>query len=277
MILEGELEEALCRCFERLLPNLARAGYELEAQQAVRLGRRLDLLLRGPHRQACIVELKQGVPPMPDVRDQVLDYAQCWRASFPNEPKPRLLVIGTRMPERVRDELANFGIEGRAITESAVLEALQARETRSDVIKGLKLQPDDTAKVRHLLSDFDAIKAPESLLLRAPWTHEKVFLALVQRGERHKDLWKKDIYVQLYPQRPNCAVLYGPSVGKYARAPLHLNPRQVQAWRGHIFRRMKLAIRYIGRSNKGPGKETSNFDYYAVMDWDGLAAALGLA
>src|SRR5207245_4879163 len=107
------------------------------------------------------------------------------------------------------------------------------------VMKGLKLQPNDTAKVRYLLSDFDAIKLPKSLLLRPPWTHEKVFLALVQRGLRHKDLWKKDIYVQLYDQRPNCAVLYGPRVKKYGRAPLHLNPRQVQAWREEPFLRMK--------------------------------------
>jgi hypothetical protein len=276
-MLEGELEEALCRCLAKLLPDLARAGFVLVAQQAVLHGRRIDLLLRGPDRQACIVELKSGAPPMPDVRDQIFDYAQCWRASFPNEPEPRLLIIGTSMPDRVRDELANFGIEGRAISEADVLAALQANETRINVIKGLKLKPTDTAKVRHLLSDFDAINVPKSLLLGPPWTHGKVFLALVHRGQRHKDLWKKDIYVHVYDQSPSCAVLYGPRVQVYGRAPLHLNPRRAQSWREDVFLRMKPAIRFVQSDNKGHGKEPSNFDHYAVTDWDELAAAIGLA
>lgn len=277
MILEAELEEALCRCFARLLPDLASAGFALEAQQAVLLGRRIDLLLRRSTRQACIVELKSGVPPMPDVRDQVLDYAQCWRASFPNEPEPRLLIIGTSMPDRIRDELANFGIEGRAISEADVLAALRSIETRPRVIKGLALMPSDTARVRHLLSDFDAITVPKSLLLQPPWTHQKVFLALVRRGQWHKDLWKKDIYIQIYDQSPNCAVLYGPKVKVYGRAPLCLNPRRIQSWREEVFLRMKPAIRFVQSDNKGPGRESNNFDHYAVTDWDVLAAAIGLA
>jgi hypothetical protein len=273
-MLEGEIEEAICRCYAKLLPDLAAAGFQLEAQQAVLLGRRLDLLLRAPNRRACIVELKRGTPTIPDVRDQVLDYAQCWRASFPGEPEPRLVVIGTSMPDQIRDELANFGIEGRTITKADVLAALKAREHRPDIIKGLTLQPNDTAKVRHLLSDFDPITVPASLLLRPPWTHEKVFLALVRRGLRHKDLWKKNIYVEIYDQRPICAVLYGPKVKAYIRAPLHLNPRHDNAWREDVFTRMQPAIRFVQSDSKGPGKESSNFDHYAVADWDALANAL---
>lgn len=274
--MEGELEEALCRCYPLLLADLAAAGFKIEGQQAVLLGRRLDMVLRGPSGQACIIELKRGLPPMPDVRDQVLDYAQCWKASFPAEVPPRLLVIGTVMNDRVRDELANFGVEARSISEGAVLAALTTGSRDSRVAKGLHLQPTDTAKVRHLLSDFDVVRVPSELLLRAPWTHEKVFLALVKRGERHKDLWKKNIYVELYPQKPNCAVLYGPRVKQYSRAPLHLNPRRKAAWQEHVFAVMEPAIRFVQSDNKGVDKAASNFDHYDVTDWNAVAAALKL-
>jgi hypothetical protein len=62
-------------------------------------GRRLDILLEGAGGRACIIELKAGAPPMPHVRDQILDYAECWAASYPRAPKPRLFVIGNSIPD----------------------------------------------------------------------------------------------------------------------------------------------------------------------------------
>lgn len=142
------------------------------------------------------------------------------------------------------------------------------------VSKGLQLEPDDTARVRHLLSDFEAVMIPEGMVLGPPWDNRKVCLALAKRGETHKDLWKKDLCVQLYPQRPGCAVLYWPTT-KYADAPLHLNPRRA-SWRPSVLEAMAPYVRFAHSDRKGRGRENSNFDHYRVADWDGLALALGL-
>jgi len=68
---EGELESALCRAFSVMLPDLYAEGYRIESQQAILLGRRIDLFLRKPNGSSCIIELKAGSPPMPHVRDQI--------------------------------------------------------------------------------------------------------------------------------------------------------------------------------------------------------------
>jgi hypothetical protein len=86
-MLEGELEAAICRAFPLLLHDLYRAGYQI-SQQAVLLGRRIDLLLQTQDGCACIIELKAGTPSMPHVRNQILDYAACWQASYPGTPGP---------------------------------------------------------------------------------------------------------------------------------------------------------------------------------------------
>jgi hypothetical protein len=274
-MLEGELEMAICRSYGSLLPALAAEGYELVACQPVLLGRRLDLLLRrrsdGRH---CIIELKSGAPPMPGVRVQILDYAKCWRLSYPDEPPPRLIVIGTSLPERTRQELSDHGIESQAITVKQVLDALIQANPCETVSKGLQLEPDDTARVRHLLSDFEAVMIPEGMVLGPPWDNRKVCLALAKRGETHKDLWKKDLCVQLYPQRPGCAVLYWPTT-KYADAPLHLNPRR-SSWQPSVFESIAPYVKFARSDRKGRGRENSNFDHYRVTDWDGIAQALGL-
>jgi hypothetical protein len=272
---EAELEEAICRAFPVLLPQLHEAGYRIRSRQAILLGRRIDLLLETEEGETCIVELKAGCPPMPHVRDQILDYANCWSLSFPSQKPPRLLVIANTVPEMTRCELDNFGVESHSITIEQVLAALSQSCNCGAVIDGLKIFPDDLAKVQHLLSDHAAIAVPDGMAFAAPWDHRKVFLALVKRGEKHKDLWKKHTYVQLYPQRPNCAVLYGPKVSPAARGPLHLNPR-VGSWDDLVFQRLLPFIRFVQRDNKGPGRERSNFDWYSVEDWDAFASALGL-
>jgi len=273
---EQALEKAICLAFQCLLPDLHGEGYRIVSQQAVLLERRLDLLLRKPDGQICIIELKQGAPPMPQVRDQILDYASCWELSFPTQQRPRLIVIGNSIPETTKLELANFGIESRAITKAAVIEALDRGSSGVSVSQGLKLVPDDPDRVKHLLSDYGSVTLPANLPLCPPWTHEKAFLALVNRREKHKELWRKNIYVQLYPQAPNCAVLYGPKAQSTRRGPLHLNPR-VKSWNEAAFQKIKPPlIKYVQSDNKGPGKERLNFDWYQVTDWDGFAAALGL-
>lgn len=275
-MLELELENAILRAYQHLLPDLHADGYQIKSSQAVLLGRRIDILLEAADRRTCIVELKAGAPPMPYVRDQILDYAECWAASYPREPKPRLFVIGNSIPERTERELFNFGIESRAISVQQVLSALERNGSGSATVAGLKLFPDDLSKVRYLLSDHDAVKVPEGLTFRPPWNHEKLFLALIElKNQKHKELWKKNIYVQIYPQKPNCAVLYGPKVVTESRAPLHLNP-QVSCWDGAVFKRISPFIEFVHGENKGPSRERSNFDHYRVKDYDGLASALEL-
>jgi hypothetical protein len=186
------------------------------------------------------------------------------------------MVIGHSIPKTTEAELANRGIESRAIPECDVLAALEGTIDGTPVQRGLQLSPDDLGKVRHLLSDYSAVAVPQDLVLGPPWSHEKVFLALVERGEKYKDPWKKNICVHLYTRRPGCAVLYGPKVGSVKRGPLHLNPRRVTSWDEGVFQQIKPFIKYAQTDNKGPGRERSNFDWYTIKDWDGFANALGL-
>ena len=275
-MLEGELETAICRAFPLLLPDLHAAGYRIRSQQAVLLGRRLDLLLEAKDGSACIIELKAGAPSMPQVRDQILDYEECWTLSYPTLARPRLIVIANTIPEATKSELANFGVESRSITQTAVLAALERCQQHCSVVTGLKLIPDDLTKVRHLLSDYAEVTVPDGLVFQPPWNHKKAFLSLVvARKEKHKDLWKKNIYVQLYSQRPNCAVLYGPRVESTKRGPLHLNP-QVGSWKEEVFQQIEPFIEYVQRDNKGLGRERSNFNWCRIKDWNGFAAALEL-
>ena len=114
-MLEGELEAAICKAFPLLLPDLYQEGYRIKSSQAILLGRRIDLLLQTADGHPCIIELKAGAPPMPDVRDQILDYADCWRMSYPKQTALRLMVVSTSIPMTTECELANFGVESRAI------------------------------------------------------------------------------------------------------------------------------------------------------------------
>jgi hypothetical protein len=272
---EGELESAICRALPTLLPDLFAEGYRIKSQQAILLGRRIDLLLQKADGSTCIIELKAGPPPMPDVRDQILDYSDCWKHSYPRSSPPRLIVIGHSVPKSTRAELENFGIESRAISEQQVLAALEGQSYGDPVQSGFKLAPEDLMRVRHLLSDHSVVDIPQGLVLGSPWNHEKAFLALVKRGERHKDLWKKNPYVQLYPQTPNCAVLYGPKVRAVKRGPLHLNPR-ARSWDQSQYLSLEPFVKYSFSDNKGPGRESTNFDWYSILDWDGFARSLGL-
>jgi hypothetical protein len=124
--------------------------------------------------------------------------------------------------------------------------------------------------------NYHETTAPTYLRLQPPWDHGKVFWALVNRGEKRKDPTMQNIYVQLYSQSVNCAVLYAPGSEAARRdGPLHLNQR-AESWNGDKFQEMKPFIQFKRSDNKGPGKEKTNFDWYCIKNWDGFAASLGL-
>ena len=278
-MLEGELEEAIRRAFPLLLPDLYHEGYRIKSSQAILLGRRIDLLLETADRRTCIIELKAGAPPMPHVRDQIHDYAECWRKRYPVRKSPRLIVISDVIPKVTESELAKSGVESRAISVGSVRDALERCRSDDSAATGLKLDPndpDDLARVRDLLSDYDTVAVPDDVVFGPPWNHEKVYAALVKRGEGYKDLWKKNPYVRLFGQYPRFGVLYhNTKANAYKRGPLHFNPR-VPAWNEKIFQQIKPSIEYVQSDNKGPGRERYNCDWYRVKDWDRFAVALGL-
>jgi hypothetical protein len=106
-----------------------------------------------------------------------------------------------------------------------------------------------------------------------PWNHENVYRALVNQGCAERVL-QSERYVQLYPQKPNCAVLYAPG-GQYDAAPLGLNEAR-DSFRSDVFDRISPAIELVRRWSKGPGKESQIFSGYQIVDWDRFAEALGL-
>jgi len=105
------------------------------------------------------------------------------------------------------------------------------------------------------------------------WRHESLFLALILRGEKLKDLQRKDLYVGLWPG--SNAILYSPLAEGPKRGPLHLNPRS-KSWDDECQKRLEKlgpSIEFVKTDNKGPN---NSWDWYRISDWDGLAAALGL-
>jgi hypothetical protein len=105
------------------------------------------------------------------------------------------------------------------------------------------------------------------------WTHETVYQALIDRGERVKPS-AADRYVTLYSQDTNCAILYAPD-SSAANEPLHTNAARAD-WSQEVFDRLKRAVEWARRENKGPGKDAQNFDHFRVVNWDDFASAIGL-
>jgi len=101
------------------------------------------------------------------------------------------------------------------------------------------------------------------------WNHARVYEALVNRGERQN--FRADPtepYVTLYPQDPNCAVLYAPTTKRYSSGPLHLNQTR-PSWQPDVYAQIRPAVREVRTDNQ-------DFTWYRVLDWKHLAAALGL-
>jgi hypothetical protein len=255
-----------------MLPDLARAGYRIRAQQAVLFKRRIDIVLfRESDNHHCILELKAGIPPMPEVREQIRDYARCWVTSFPDQEPPRLIVIGTTFSQSTQDELARWNIESRVITPLQIQSVLESQADPT-VPKGTKIEVFDPERVKRLLSR-NLFMIPDGMVFGRPWDQEKVCLALANRGEVRKEDWLNDLCVHLYGPRPGCAVVYLPGT-KYWRAPLHLHPRRPANWRQDVFERMLPYIEY--RSTEKKKSPSCNFDFYRVLNWDGFAMALDL-
>jgi len=105
------------------------------------------------------------------------------------------------------------------------------------------------------------------------WTHETVYQALIDRGERVKKS-PNDQYVTLYRQETNCALLYAPNSSAQA-TPLHINKSRSE-WRPELLEQFGSAVEWVRADNKGPGKDAQNFDHYRVVDWDQFAKALRL-
>ena len=108
-----------------------------------------------------------------------------------------------------------------------------------------------------------------------PWTHETVYRALVDRDPKREHRLQSERYAELYQQQPNSAVLYAPGGKRTKSAPLHINETR-NGFRPDVLEGISPAIEFVRRDNKGLGKDSQNFDWYRVVDWDRLAKALGL-
>lgn len=264
---EFALEKAVIGHFDSLLPELAGQGYRVAEQQAVLLGRRLDVVLRRADGAVCILELKAAEPRMPETALQILDYAKVWRTSYGKEPA--LALASTRVSAAARKQLREMDIESYEISARKIREVLE-HATAARIPRNTKLVPSDVEAVRALLSDFSVLEPPARYAPSPPWNHEKFFYALVERGMHSKDLWKKNPYVCLYPQKPLCAILYSSksSNNVLQSGPLHLNENK-SSWRPDVFERLASFIDRRFTDTKG-------FVWCHVTDWDAFADALGL-
>lgn len=280
MITELELELAICNRLEHLLPDLYEEGYRLESRQALLETNRLDLVLKHPIGKYLIIELKKGLPPR-EVIEQLGRYLHFWKVSHPDKPVDGM-VIGNELHEGRKAEITSAGYFARAIDEDSILQALRHGFNFADIPSGVNFSKlDPTGQIRFLLSDHSKIVLPHEMLLAPPWNQEKVFHALIRKGMRHKDLWKKNVYVVLYPHKPNCAILYHPDSEQVVNAaPLHFNPRQ-EGWNQELFDELAPFIRF---SHSDAGKDTI-FDWYSPkgksdqeieQSWNGIAETLRL-
>ena len=89
---------------------------------------------------------------------------------------------------------------------------------------------------------------------------------------RQPDLTSGNIYVQLYPQLPNCAILYSPASQYVKSGPLHLNPKR-KSWDEEKFQRIKP---FIEHAKPDLRPDPNGFDFYHINNWNGFATALKL-
>jgi hypothetical protein len=109
------------------------------------------------------------------------------------------------------------------------------------------------------------------------WNHEKTFLALLdQQKAELGDLKSSNIYIRVYPQKQNCAILYSPNATKAFREnPLHfkgpdyLRETAREDWDHELFEQLNRFIKLDHR-------DKNQFDWYGISDWNGFATALKL-
>lgn len=277
MITEWELECAVVSRFALVLPDLAAQGYQISRQRLI-ASRRLDIVLERPG-DAWIIELKRASPHVADVSAQLLDYKRCWEAARPQMPVRLMVISNSASPEKVR-ALADKGIEYRPVPLAQILDVLSTGVDIELLGQCSRLAVEDEEKVRFLLSNFAHTKVPEGMQFGHPWTHDGVFYALIRDGRGHKKPWLKNIYVKVFDQKPNCAVLYhSEAEGVRDNAPLHLNPR-ASSWPADGWLTQRLvdqgAIEYASTDNKSRESDRGNFDHYRVLDWERFAKILSL-
>jgi hypothetical protein len=114
--------------FESILakyPELIEERLSLLGRQ-VSLGRKhVDLLFQDRHGQRLIVELKKG-PILREHVAQVMDYEGHFLT--PDDPTPRVMLIGNRVPENFRRSLDHHGIEWREIPVALLISHLRSAQ-----------------------------------------------------------------------------------------------------------------------------------------------------
>jgi hypothetical protein len=104
----------------------------------------------------------------------------------------------------------------------------------------------------------------------AGWDHDKVILGLVKRGETICNLEMVDIWVQLWKQKPNCALIYTTSSPWIHGKGWELYIRES----AKSFDKSKIDLNADYLEKVGT---TKDWDKYKVKDWNKLAEKLNLS
>ncbi len=102
---------------------------------------------------------------------------------------------------------------------------------------------------------------------------EQVFEALCKKHDSNKSVDSPMTW--LYPQQPDCAVLYSPHSKSFRQHPLHLNPG-AESWRPAVYKAILPAIELVRLESRGPDAQDRRFQCWMVKDWGRFAEALGL-
>ena len=235
----------------------------------------MDIVLLRPN-HAWIIELKQGSPHVADTTAQILDYERCWKAAYPETPVSLMVISNEASEQKVR-AFAEHGIHYRPVPVRRILDVLAEGVSTELLGRCNRLETDDEGRIRYLLSNFAHTTVPRGMRFGEPWSHASVFYALIRNGQQPKRAWLKNIYVKVFEQKPNCAVLYHPEWDNKDkdRAPLHLN-RSAKSWPHDNWLLPTLESSGAITFHNQDRRKTGAFDHYRVNDWNLFASILGL-
>lgn len=155
--MEKYLEDAIVA-----LPSLVEDGLTLEARQMTLPRGRFDLLFRDRHGRLLLIELKWG-PIRNDHIHQLLNYEDYL---IEGEKNIRVMLIGTRVPERVANTLDHHGIEFKVLDPLDVTEALAragnqllARSIREGIVYKGRVSRRSSASAQHVVSSYVPMKS----------------------------------------------------------------------------------------------------------------------
>ncbi len=101
------------------------------------------------------------------------------------------------------------------------------------------------------------------------WNHDRIILALVQRGEKVANLANEHVYIHLYPQKVNVAYIWSiSSLKQNEEGAIWLRESH------KIFDKSKISGKDQFLENVGAWKDWMK---YKVLDWDAFAKKLGLS